>query len=119
MLRSEDKAVHITAEANDIKPQICSLSLGRRRGAGKAVDGDVFDRCRINILDPAGSQVCRQRLLGRHLHDIEMKTFRTATFVTENRLGFVVEREAVRSGKREAERRMQETPAADEALARI
>ena len=78
-----------------------------------------LDRCRIDVLDPAGGEIGGERLLGRHAHDVKAQRLRAAVLDADHRLRGVVERKAVRRGEGEAELGMQEAPAADEAFARI
>ena len=87
--------------------------------AGKAADREFADAPWIDVLDPAGDQIFRQRLLGGHAHDVEPQRLLAAFLDAEHRLRGVFQREAFRRGEGEAELGMQEAPAAHEAFARI
>src|ERR1700734_1648149 len=103
MLGGENETVNIAAEADGVKPKTPQVALGRRRGAGKAIDGGLLDGRPVDVLDPARSQVVGERLLRRHTHNVEPKGLAAAALDAEHGLRGIVEREAVRRGKREAE----------------
>ena len=119
MLGGKDEAINVAAEADGVKPEIPLVAFGDSAGARESVDGDVFDGRRVDILDPARSQVFGERLFGRHPHHVEPERLAAAALDAEHRLGGIVERKAVRRREGEAELRVQEAPAAHKTLARV
>src|ERR1700722_8984926 len=117
MLGSEDEAIDVAAVADGVEAEVPLIAFRRRSGAGEAVDDDVVDGCRIDVLDPAGGEIGGERLLRRHAHHVEAQRLAAAVLDAEHRLRGVVERKSVRRREGEAEFWMQETPAAHETFA--
>src|SRR5579863_4239514 len=117
MFGGEDEAVNVAAEANGVEPEVPLIALGDRGRAGKAVDGDVFDGRRIDVLDPAGREVLGECLLGRYAHDVQTHRLAAVAFNAKHGLRGIIEGETLGRGESEAELGMEKAPAAHEALA--
>src|SRR5580700_10724066 len=119
VLRRENEPIHLATEANGVEPER-PLIASRGRGRGrKAIDHQLLDRALLDILDPAGVEILDQGLLGGVGHDIKPQRLRRPVLEAENGLCGVVQHEALGCLEREAELRMEESPAPYIAVDRI
>src|SRR6478609_10544532 len=119
ILRRVDDAVDLAAEPHHVEPKRPLVALGGRGRRREAADHHLLDGLGVDVFDPAGVEILRQGLFGRHTDDVEAQRLRAVVFDAEHRLRRVIEYETLRRGKGEAELRMQEFPSAHEALARV
>src|SRR2546430_300908 len=118
-LGGEDEAIDVASEPHRIEPKHPLIALGGRGRRRQPVDDDLLDGFEVDVLDPAGVEVNRERLFRGHAHDIEPQGLAAALLDAENRLRGVVEHESLRRQEGEAEPWMQEAAAAHEAFARV
>src|SRR6516162_6483971 len=118
-LGGEDEAIDVAPEPHRIEPKHPLVALGGCGRRRQPVDDGLLDGFGVDVLDPAGGQVIRERLFRGHAHDIEPQGLAAAFLDAENRLRGVVEHESLRRQEGETEPGVQETAAAHEALARV
>src|SRR5215472_8488916 len=118
-LGGEDEAIDVASEPHRIEPKHPLVALGGRGRRRQPVDDGVPDRFGVDVLDPAGAEVIRERLFRGHAHDIEPQSLAAAILDAENRLPGVVEHESLRREEGKTEPGVQEAAAAYEAFARV
>ena len=119
LLGREDEAIDVAAEPHREQPERPLVALGGRGRGREAVDGELLDGLAVDVLDPAGVEIGRQRLLGGHSHDIEPQRLAAALLDAENGLRRVVEDKSLRRHEGERKPRMQEAAATHKSFARV
>src|SRR6202020_1505477 len=111
--------VDLAAEADRIEAERPLVALGGGGRRREAVDRELLDRSRLDVLDPTGVEIFDQRLLRRDFYDIKPQRLVAGLPDAEHRLRGVVEREALRCGECEAELGVEKFAAAYKAVDRV